>query len=488
MEGSPLELRREQRLHPALPVPGGPNPRNCTHITLPLKDQPLNTPTQTTFHVFNQSLFDVDVRWSFHRFVPLSAAADGGDGDGGDPGGAGRAAERRSVQLIAGPGGVTALVLPEAEKNAPGPFRISPACAGVLAGGSQKFTVDFVATAAGPEAGCLVGEQSIKAPEGSLGVNFLPRCGGLGDAGAVECVVTGGYHARAAPPPRPLPLLRVELAAQSVLPRLEPEFPESAAAAAADGDGLAFDVFSGNNPDRHLSYLRRVLLRNLLLCPLTFTLAVDGPFQIDPNFGSQLIALRPQEHVDVGVRFVPSQASAASGASSGGPQFVDYSTSGVLTVSFSNGTQQLIPIRARVTHPQLQGSPRELLFNAVHARSPKPLVLTLTNPTTADADWVVYEEGSDPPAWRSGGASVSGLSGGRFGPFLVETVSGTVPGRGLRMPRQQQIVVTCTPPDDLGHSRELVFAVRNGRGFRVVLQAEGTFDESQELQAKMYAI
>lgn len=188
----------------------------------------------------------------------------------------------------------------------------------------------------------------------------------------------------------------------------------------------------------------------------------------------------------------------------------DFSLQGQLLVTYANGDVQTLPLHGQVLHPALQVKPAALAFGRVHVQSPKPLELTLSNPTTVDARWsVALASGgkASSVAGGGGGGKAAGSSGRskaeaeaaaaaaaaagedgvvaevRFGPFIVWPGGGLLPGRGLGLPRTQKVTVTYAPGDASEHSQVLRFAVQGGRSCTLELHGTGSFDETEEHQA-----
>jgi len=149
---------------------------------------------------------------------------------------------------------------------------------------------------------------------------------------------------------------------------------------------------------------------------------------------------------------------------------------------------QLLPLTASVSHPRLAARPAALDYGLVHPKAPKPLHIILYNPTKTDATWSVAGgvAADAPPASSGAGASTSASAGEgavRVGSFLVRPGRGVLPGRGLGMPRQQQVEISFCPAGEQAADEQLVFKARRGQSVAVAVRGQGTFDEAQEWHA-----
>lgn len=199
------------------------------------------------------------------------------------------------------------------------------------------------------------------------------------------------------------------------------------------------------------------------------------------------IVLPPRECVDVTVRFRAPKTDHRG----------DYRLLGNLIAAFTNGETQALPLTADVLHPELQlRPPGPLRFGRVHTQSPKPLEVTLINPTGVDAAWAVTTAtaaagGAKPHYPKLGDAAAAGaaaMSEARLGPWVVRPGSGVLPGRGLGMPRTVKVTVTFAPADGSAQEEQLVFAVHRGRQVALQVEGEGSFDERDEHQGHLFRI
>ena len=136
---------------------------------------------------------------------------------------------------------------------------------------------------------------------------------------------------------------------------------------------------------------------------------------------------------------------------------------------------QEIPLVAEYVFPGLVLSHEELDFGTVHPNAPKVLELTLTNPTTADVDWKIKEEGE-----RAGEEEPE--------VFTVHPTAGHIAGRGLGQPQKQKIQVTCAPRGGMICEKRLLFTTRKGKDNAVALRGEGGWGEvlESELALTLY--
>ncbi len=322
----------------------------------------------------------------------------------------------------------------------------------------------------------------------------------------------------AGPPPSPLEPLRVDLAAICIQPELQAEFERQSTA-------MQFECSGSDDPATHRSYRQHATLTNLQSCPLTFTVSSQGPFKVICMTSSQPVSLegqhghpvraataigsrcslqlgalgasartgtmrggsraaaqplqlpgapeeqqwqlRPREHVDVMVEYQPGAAGSSAAVE-------DARDRGHLLISYSNGHQQSLPVSARLVHAALQPSAAQLHFGQAHVQAPMPLRLQLANHTTACA------------AWRVASAdAAAGIAPGTLGPFSVSPAAGQLPGRGLGMPKVQEVVITFSPQNNGFQAATLCFEVDNGSSCYVQVSGQGSLEEVTEHQAKM---
>ena len=322
----------------------------------------------------------------------------------------------------------------------------------------------------------------------------------------------------AGPPPSPLEPLQVDLAAICIQPELQAEFEGQSTA-------MQFECSGSDDPATHSSYRQHATLTNLQSCPLTFTVSSPGPFKVVCITSSQPVSregqhghpvraatavgsrcspmpgtlggsvktgnmrggrraaaqplqlpgapeeqqwqLRPHEHVDVMVEYQPGAAGSSAAVE-------DAREQGHLLISYSNGHQQSLPVSARLVHAALHPSTAQLDFGQVHVQAPKPLRLQLANHTTACAAWRVVSTDA-----------AAGSAPGTLGSFSVSPAAGQLPGRGLGLPKVQDVVITFSPQNNAFHAATLCFEVDNGSSCFVQISGQGSLEEVTEHQAKM---
>lgn len=143
---------------------------------------------------------------------------------------------------------------------------------------------------------------------------------------------------------------------------------------------------------------------------------------------------------------------------------------------------QRLDLSAVVLHPVITASLTTLSFGSMHPAAPRPLQLLLTNPTTVDAKWHVklvpmqqQQQGQQGPLQQQHSAATEV---GKL--FTVQPDKGVLAGRGLGMPKTQQVTVTFAPSGDVTAAAELRILVDGGSGCIVRLQGQGTFEETKE--------
>lgn len=171
---------------------------------------------------------------------------------------------------------------------------------------------------------------------------------------------------------------------------------------------------------------------------------------------------------------------------------------------------QRLPLSGVVLRPVISAKPAALSFGAVHPSAPRPLQLLLINPTKVDAEWraEIVPVGQEPaqqtlpnqaphqqqegPSSSTGSLSTrrkslaASSTAGVAAPlpqqsvFRVQPDKGVLRGRGLAMPKTQQILVTFAPTSNACASAELRVYVEGGSGCVVRLQGQGTYEETDE--------
>jgi hypothetical protein len=150
--------------------------------------------------------------------------------------------------------------------------------------------------------------------------------------------------------------------------------------------------------------------------------------------------------------------------------------------------------------PQLAGSLRPgsavrdtrapLSFGRVHVQRPKPLEISLQNPTLVDALWAVTSGDHKPTFCEPGreSAAAAAYSQVQIGPFIISPARGVLPGRGIKLPRTQRVTVTFAPPDNGSYQQQLTFVVSRGRPVHLMVTGQGSFDETEEFQDRLFQI
>mmetsp|Transcript_3650 Transcript_3650/g.9844 ORF Transcript_3650/g.9844 Transcript_3650/m.9844 type:complete len:1159 (+) Transcript_3650:140-3616(+) len=305
------------------------------------------------------------------------------------------------------------------------PYTVEPRQAIIKGGGNAKFIVRFNSYRAAHHSGYLHGVQKVFSPEVPLSLKTWPA----GEDG-IGVMLAGTFHPHAGQPPAPLQPLRVDLSATSLKSYLEP-----------DANSELEFVCCSTQPPSHPAFKHVITLTNLQACPLMFSLATEGPFQLvsaapsvpqdpvmfrgttglvqqpssspgmaasSPSWGADQMYLPPQGSVDTTIQFRPDKVEHRE----------DYELSGHLVVHYSNGDTQQLRLSGRILHPALRLSHAQqlppnvaslplsetpernwsapLVFGQVHVQSPKPLEVILSNPTHVDAIWAVAGSGEKP--------------------------------------------------------------------------------------------
>ena len=248
-----------------------------------------------------------------------------------------------------------------------------------------------------------------------------------------------------------------------------------------------------------------------------------------------MLRLCPHEHVSVCVQYVPHQPPIARPAthpnasnaaapspsnysvdaqSAGSATWQDESADAQIVVTYSNGQRQAVPVHAQRLHPVLQASTPELSFGRTHMQSPKTLQVELSNPSLVNAEWSVQLESSSEAgavasvSFARGGLPGTGLSQGAMsGPTGLVTdraalqqrpessaavvaipSSGRLPGRGLTMPKTQNLDVTFAPKQVGPYTAVLRVLVAEGKMVEIVVSGEGTYTQNDECKARLQSI
>ncbi|MEW5318142.1 MAG: hypothetical protein WDW38_009388 [Sanguina aurantia] len=543
--GTPLVVQRERTLTKGL------RERSWrTHIEY--GQLPQGTAVERPFYVFNTGSLDMHLSWVFHRLQddsdcsnPLAQLLDVKI----LPTGAAQETDTRKPLALPSPtphptsahdplphghaagGAVVVGPPPEPVADPEGSAVLrQPGGGRDQGGGSMRFCVRFRSGRAALHSGYLEGVQSVFSPEGDVKLNLWPT----GERGeSVRALITGErggwhlaqrhwqgwaqprggtgtrlptssmfpyprnpagtFHPFAGAPPAPLQSLRVELRAASVAARLEPDANEE----------LAWGLES-TLPEGHPRHTRTVSLSNTATCPLIFGLDVLGegfalasatpsvpqdailyqgtkgvPSGTD-NLGG-FMYLPPREIVDVRLVFKPPKPNERV-------HRADIAMAGDLRVTYQNGDVQLLPLKAHILHPELNVSPEALSFGLVHVQAPKPMDVTLSNPTDVDATWAVTVDGVKPRFIPPSELAASATSEARFGPWVVRPSCGVLRGRGLRMPLKQRVSVTFAPVDSSQVLQRLVFAVQKGRPCALDVHGVGSHDEREEHLTKLFTM
>ncbi|KAG1668832.1 hypothetical protein FOA52_004926 [Chlamydomonas sp. UWO 241] len=418
------------------------------------------------------------------------------------------------------------------------PYVVEPAEVVIRGGECAKFVVKFGSGRPADHRGYLIGTQQVDSEPRPISLKLWPE----GDDGqSVGALVSSTFHPYAGGPPQPLQPLRIDLSADAIRSRLEPD----------ENTDLELTCTSIHDA-RHDSYRRVVTMSNLHTCPLLCSMHTEGPFELvgmapsapqDPtcykgttgapaSFGGQTY-VPPRESVDVTLRFKPqwgagSEADRERGGEGGGggtarsgtgtspvrasvaagrrtrraslvsnaslepePPREDFTREGVLVVSYANGDVQRLPLTGAVLHPALEIKELEKLwpqgvvdFGRVHVQAPKPLTLTLSNLTLVDATWGVVPAGGRAKLSPED-VEEAATGEARFGPFIVSPAGGVLPGRGLGLPRTQKVTVTFAPTEAADCAHALRFAVMHGRSATVGVRGSGSFDETEEHQGNL---
>lgn len=518
--GTPLVVHKHRRLIRGLPS----QPlHDQTRIHLNFGDSAFGSGAQErTFYVFNTSPMEMEISWEVFRTIVHPGLPED--------------TQTVAVPLEHTAGGLSVNIVPHdyTEGDMPDTFHVEPRTARIQGGQSARFTATFLPPARQSLhriPGCLAGTVaevghwamlvgrtrlcSVEESEGSLKVVAWTQeepnkikladreqekekerkrkfslksvgaavkvLGGLSSRSKeapVEVILRGSMHPYAGPPAVPLVPLRCSLVARNLACMLEPD---------PGVQRLRFDVHA-NLDKSHSSFVRSATFTNMLNTPLAFSVVAKGdlnPFSVisaTPSIdqeasiiatvpregaGPKALVLPARENVEVSVRFTEPEDLEASTK--------DYSLQGQLMLQFANGDLQFFPLEADVLHPEITASSAEVNFGQVHMKAPKSIKITLTNPTKADAQWAACEKDGK-PTFKSTETTA------RIGPFLVSPAGGVIPGRGLAMPKTQQVTLIYQPQEAKFEDREITFAVYRGRGTDIYVSGEGTFDETQEFR------
>lgn len=292
----------------------------------------------------------------------------------------------------------------------------------------------------------------------------------------VQCILRGSMHPFAGPPDVPLQPLRVALMARNIGCRLQP--------AETGLTSLKFSVHA-NLGSSHPTFLRAATFTNTLQIPMVVAISAKGelsPFAIvgvtpsAPQDASlDLTVMTPEGHAKVGSH-IPARENIEVSVKFTEPEELeqsvkDYNLHGFLQMVYKNGDIQRFPLEAEVVHPEVQLGRKDLDFKITHIRAPKTLRVTLKNPTKADCRWEAVEKDQKPRFKDAPDAAA------RIGPFIVRPSGGVIPGRGLGMPKTQEISITYEPTQAKFDDREISFAVYKGRPADLYASGEGSFNE-----------
>ena len=434
-------------------------------------------PLERRFHVQNTSPFDMEVEWGVR----------------GEP--AEDAEEPVTVELVPWAGrDVQVLVDPRSDPESC-PFRVAPERQVIRTGESAAVTVGFYSEEARRHCAYVTGTQRVLFDSD-------------GEAEAEGHTGPPRFHPFAGPPPQPLEPLVVDLRATSIVPRLDTDNTEQ----------LLFRCHS-SDPLEHTSYRHTVVLSNLHNAPLSFCVRTQAPFcitnlapsvaqdraQADGGaFHEAVFELPPRENLNVEVQFEPPEGGLArggAGATRGadGSQEQDPRFAGELMVYFTNDPKaaynevvtatheemlQSLPLVADYVVPRLTCSHDTVRFRQVHPGAPREIEVTLTNPTTADAEWEARLVMMDEHVRAGAGASEDGEStasrAGTEPTFCLQPAFGHIPGRGLGMPRTQKVTIAFTPQEEKPYEAAVVFTARRGRSITVDVSGAGSFAEALE--------
>jgi hypothetical protein len=487
--GTPLVVTKERGVTKNFPNLKGSGPVSLQFGELPCGSDP----QERRFHVQNTSPFDMEVAWEVRGEPPADAE------------------EPVKVELVPWAGqDVQVLVDPQSDPERC-PFRVAPERQTIRAGESVAVTVAFFTEEAQRHFAYITGRQRVLWDEEGGG-----EAGGPGGAELAE--KPPRFHPYAAPPPRALEPLSVGLRATSIVPLLDTDNMEQ----------LLFRCHS-SDPLEHPSYRHMVVLSNLYNTPLRFCVHTQAPFSITAlapsvpqergaaegdKFHQAVFELPPRENLNVEVQFEPPEgglagaaglargaaASASSSTSAAGGGVQDPCFAGKLVAYFTNDPEaaynevvtstpaemaQCLPLVAEHIVPRLTCSHDTVRFRRVHPTAPREMEITLTNPTTADAEWEARLVMADAEPARGAGASEDGesaASGAAVGEptFRVQPAAGHIPGRGLGMPRTQKVTIAFAPQEEAPYEAAIVFTTRHGRSITVDLSGAGSFAEALE--------
>ena len=246
------------------------------------------------------------------------------------------------------------------------------------------------------------------------------------------------------------------LRARSIVPHLDMDNKEQ----------LLFRCHS-SDPLEHPSYRHMVVLSNLYNAPLRFCVYTQAPFSITAlapsvpqargaaegdKFHQAVFELPPRENLNVEVQFEPPEEELGEGALSD-PRFAgklvaffihdpEAAYHEVVTSTPAEMTQSL-PLVAEHVVPRLTCSHDTVRFRRVHPTAPRAMEVTLTNPTTADAEWearlVTAAEAEAAGASEDGAESATGeRDAGAPPPSACGRPRGTSPGAGWACPARRR--------------------------------------------------
>eukprot|EP00951_Prasinocladus_malaysianus_P014003 scaffold106439_cov31-Prasinocladus_malaysianus.AAC.1 len=136
-------------------------------------------------------------------------------------------------------------------------------------------------------------------------------------------------------------------------------------------------------------------------------------------------------------------------------------------------------------HPAITADKPFIHYNAVHMSAPRPIEIVLTNPTQADAQWVLVEEGEEAKFGPLEASVALDQPPATRGAFTVSPGRGVLRGSGMEIPKQQRVKITMHPTTAGTVTQRLRFAVRKGRGCTVHVTGDGVYDEHQEHNIKL---
>ncbi len=127
-------------------------------------------------------------------------------------------------------------------------------------------------------------------------------------------------------------------------------------------------------------------------------------------------------------------------------------------------------------------------FGHVHVQRPKPLEVTLLNPTLVDALWAVSTVDQPPKYCTPEELPKAGYSEAHIGPFTIRPACGLLGGRGIKLPRTQRVTVTFAPPDSKQYTQRVVFGASKGRPVELLLVGQGSYLETDEHQRGLFQV